>query len=155
EVGLGVVPPGTRPQGAYDGLDHTRPVLANERVELHQNQRDFLGPFVVPAGKGLGLLVDVVGTPSPPALGLLLVPPAPGHSWLATYPHPRVLPPPPAAPLADDVVSAGSTYRRSLPVPPGSYYLVLDNTPLAGRTSPPTSPRDDRALLVNYAVDLE
>lgn len=164
EVGLGVVPPGTRPPGAYDGLDHRRPILANERLELHQNQRDFAGPFVVPPGKELGVLINVSGPPPlpgagaapvTPAVDILLVPRAWGDPWLASYTHERALTPPLGAPLVDDTVVAGAAYRRAIPVPPGSYYLVLDNTAAAGRTSPPTEPRDDRPLYVSYAVDLE
>lgn len=152
EVGTGIVPPGTRPPGAYTGLDHGRPVLANERIELHQNQLDFAGPFQVPPGKQLGVLVNVSGAP---AIDMLLVPRAVAEPWLTAYAHQRQLLPPPGPPLLDEVVPAGTGYRRALPVAPGSYYLVLDNTAVAGRTSPPTTPRDDRPVLVSFAVDLE
>jgi len=150
--GVGVVPPGLRPPEAYTGLDHRRPILANERVELHQNQRDFAGPFEVPAGKELGVLISVQGAP---AVDVLLVPRAVGDAWLGAYTHQAVTTPPPGPMLLDDVVAMGPAYRRALPVPPGSYYLVLDNTPTAGRTSLPTVPRDDRPAVVSYAVDLE
>jgi hypothetical protein len=151
EFGVGVVPPGTHPPGGFVGLDRGHPVLANERVELHQNQRDFAGPFVVPPGKRLGILVNQVGAP---AVDLLLVPRGPGDAWLAAYAHERDVTPPPVMPLLDDVVLAGTVYSRALQVPPGAYYLVLDNTATAGHTSPPTAPRDDRPVVVSYAVDL-
>ena len=152
EYGVGVVAPGARPPEAYRGLDRDRPVLANERVDVHQNQRDFAGPFEVPAGKELGLLISVAGAP---AVDVLLVPRAVGDAWLATYTNQPTTTQPPGQPLLDDVVVAGSAYHRSLAVPPGSYYLVLDNTPTAGRTSLPPYPRNDHAAVVSYAVDLE
>ena len=151
EYGVGIVPPGAHPPGGFLGLDHGHPILANERLELHQNQRDFAGPFVVPPGKQLGLLISETGAPG---LDVLLVPRAPGDAWLAAYAHERDTSPPPVMPLLDDVVPAGAVYNRALQVPPGAYYLVLDNTATAGRTSPPTAPRDDRPVVVSYAVDL-
>ena len=41
-----------------------------------------------------------------------------------------------------------------LPVAKGRYYLVIDNTATAGRIAPPPNLFDDRAALVNYAVEL-
>jgi hypothetical protein len=152
EQGVGVVPPGSHPPGGFLGLDHSRPVLANERIELHQNERDFLGPFVVPPGKRLGVTLNLTGAP---AIDLLAVPRGPGDAWLAAYTHAREVTPPPVAPVFDDVVPAGGMYTRALQLPPGAYYLVLDNTPTAGRTSLPTAPRDDRPVLVSAAVDLQ
>ena len=43
---------------------------------------------------------------------------------------------------------------RTLALPPGYYYLVLDNTASAGRTSPPNAANDDRAALVSYAIEI-
>jgi hypothetical protein len=153
EQGVGVVPPGNHPPGGFLGLDHSRPILANERIELHQNQRDFLGPFVVPPGKRLGVTLNVTG--AAPAIDVLVVPRAPGDAWLAAYTHAREVTPPPVAPVFDDVVPAGGMYSRALQLPPGAYYLVLDNTATAGRTSLPTAPRDDHPVLVSAAVDLQ
>lgn len=153
EVGLGVVAPGQRPPGGgFVGLDRTNTILANERIELHQNQRDFTGPFVVPPGKQLGVMVSETGAP---AVDLLVIPRGAGDAWLAAYTHERDVTPPPAMPVVDDVVAAGPVYRRALRVPPGSYYVVLDNTANAGRTSLPTAPRDDKPVVVSYAVQLE
>jgi hypothetical protein len=152
DFGLGVVPPGARPAEAYAGLDHSRPILANERVDVHQNQRDFAGPFEVPPGKELGLLVNVAGAP---AVDVLVVPRAVGDAWLATYTSELSTTAAPGPALLDEVVATGTPFRRAVALPAGSYYLVLDNTPTAGRTSLPTAPRDDHAAVVSYAVDVE
>jgi hypothetical protein len=152
EFGMGVVALGQHPTAPFKNLDRGRPVLANERSEIHQNQRDFVGPLEVPSGSRLILRIGVDGAP---AVDALLVPRAVGEAWLATYATQAATTPPPAAPVLDEPIAAGALWERTVPVPAGSYYLVLDNTPTAGRTSPTTYARDDRAALVSYAIELE
>jgi hypothetical protein len=149
EYGLGVIPPGEHPPAAFRIVDPDQPVLANERCDVHPNQRDFAGPFAVPAGKKLALVIGVDGAP---AVDVLLVPRDIGDAWLLTYTSQPATTPPPGPPLLDDVVAAGVLYRRTLAVPPGLYYLILDNTATAGRTAPVTA---GRGAVVSYAVALE
>jgi hypothetical protein len=105
EFGLGVVERGQHPSlTPFRVTDSGKPILANDRSELHQNQRDFVGP---------------------------------------------------AAPLLDEAVTAGGVFKRTLSVPPGLYYLVVDNTPNAGRTQPPNVAGDDRAAMVSYGIALD
>jgi hypothetical protein len=147
--GLGIIPPGQRPAEAYKNLDRARPILANERSAIYAGQRDFVGPFEVPADKKAGLVITVEGAP---AIDALVVPRAIGDAWLAVYATQAATTPPPGPPAAEDAVPAGPVYRRALAVPPGLYYLVLDNTPTAGRTSPVAS---GQPAIVSYAVTLE
>jgi hypothetical protein len=144
-VGVGVIPPGRRPPEAYLNLDPDRVTLANERSEIHANQRDFVGPLEVPSGRRLDLTLGVSGVP---AVRALVVPRAVGDAWLATYVSQAAPTPPPGPPLLDEAVTAGPIYRRSLPVAPGAYYLVLDNAQGA-----PAGP--DPGAVVSYAVALE
>jgi len=58
-------------------------------------------------------------------------------------------------PLLDEAVPAGAVFKRTLAVPAGSYYLVLDNTATAGRTMPPKIAGDDRAANVSYGIALD
>jgi hypothetical protein len=146
ELAPGVVPRGSRPTEAFRDLDRSRWVLANERSEVRARQRDFVGPFDVPPGKKLGLIVSVDGAP---AVEVVLVPRDAGEAWLLAYTGQAALTPPPALPLLDEVVPAGSVHRRSLAVAPGAYYLVLDNT----RPGPATS--GNLAAVVSYALALE
>jgi len=150
EMGLGVIPPGAHPTPGISTLDRDKPVLANDRSELHTNQRDFV-PLDVPAGARLTLLVGVAGVP---AVDVLLVPRAPGDAWLAAYATQAATTPPTAQPLVDEPVTAGAIWQRTVAVPPGAYYLVLDNTPTAGRSAPAAGYGDQPAL-VSYAVQLE
>jgi hypothetical protein len=149
EYGVGVVPPGVHPPTAYRILDPDQTVLANERSDVHTNERDFAGPFAVPQGKKLDLVIGVDGVP---AIDVLLVPRSAGEAWLSTYTSQPATTPPPEPPLLDEVVTAGVLYRRTVAVPPGLYYLVLDNTATAGRTAPVTV---GRGAMVSYAVALE
>lgn len=149
EYGLGIIPPGQHsPTAAYRILDPNQTVLANERCDVRLNQRDFAGPFAVPAGKELDLVIGVEGAP---AVDVLLVPRDVGDAWLATYTSQAATTPPPGLPVLDDVAATGVLYRRTLAVPPGSYYLVLDNTATAGRTAPATA---GRGAVVSYVVAL-
>jgi hypothetical protein len=151
ELGLGVIPPGGHPPTALTGVDQGKRVIANERTEVHQNQRDYV-PLEVPAGSRLTLLVGVDGAP---AIDVLLVPRAVGDAWLYTYVTQSRTTPPAAPPILDEAVVAGGVWQRTLEVPAGQYYLVLDNTDTAGRTAPPRNVRDDRAALVSYGIELD
>jgi hypothetical protein len=45
-------------------------------------------------------------------------------------------------------------WRKTVALPKGFYYLVLDNTSVAGRTQPSGVAHDDRAAMVSVAVEL-
>jgi hypothetical protein len=145
EYGLGMVAPGEHPTAPYKNLDRGLLVLANERSELHPNQRDYVGPFQVTGGK-LTLVVSVDGTP---AADVLLVPRSTGEPWLAAYILGAATGPPPGPSLLDEAVTAGLAFRRTLSVPAGQYYLVLDNTATAGRATPAGT------ATVSYAIEVE
>ena len=151
EVGPGMVPPGKHPIAPFKGSDG-REVVVNDRSELHASQRDFVGPFEVPQGKKLVLSVGIDGAP---AADVLLVPRALGEAWLQSYLTQAQTTPPPGQPFVDEPVFSGAVWRKTLPVPAGQYYLVLDNTATAGRTNPTAYAHDDRAVLASYAIELE
>jgi hypothetical protein len=152
EFGLGMVEKGKRPPSPYEVKDNGRLLLANERVEVHQNQRDHVGPYEVPGkGKALYLSVNVDGAP---AMDVIVLHRGVGEAWLTQYMTSLTLAPPSAPPMLDEVVPTGLVWRKTLPLPPGQYYVVFDNTSAAGRTAPPQITGDDRAALVSYAVEL-
>ncbi|MEO7328329.1 MAG: hypothetical protein ABI193_07110 [Minicystis sp.] len=146
EFGMGVVEKGSHPPAPFKGTDN---MLANEMIEVHQGQRDFVGPLEVPSGGKLDIKVAIDGAP---ACDVLLVPRYIGEAWLQTYVTQAVTTAPPNPPLLDDSVFSGAVWHRTLSLPGGLYYLVLDNTATAGRTMPTTYARDDRAVLVKLAV---
>ena len=152
DFGLGLVEKGKMPFHPYQIRGNARTVLANERIEVHARQRDFLGPFEVDAqGRALFLTLAVDGAE---AVDVMLVPKDAGEQWLSLYIHQPMTTAPAYPPLLADVATSAQPYRRMLPVAKGRYYLVIDNTATAGRAAPPPNPFDDRAALVNYAVEL-
>lgn len=152
DFGLGIVEKGQRPRRPYDIPKGGRIVAANDRSEVHQNQRDFAGPFEVPSeGQAIYLTVAVDGAP---AVDVEIVPRALGEQWLLTYRTQPGTTPPPARPLLDEPAPAGAPWRRLLRVPAGQYYVVFDNTPTAGMSSPPQNAFDDRAAMVSYAIEV-
>ncbi|MBU0606813.1 MAG: hypothetical protein KKI08_02955 [Armatimonadetes bacterium] len=157
---LGVLERGARPlqpfgKGSSDWL-----VLANERSELHSGQRDYAGPFSIDsADQALYLTVALEGSP---AVDVLVVPKAVGESWASQYErYPHTGPPPQPAIFEDTVTALGAVvgapataYRKKLPLPVGTYFIVFDHSATAGKTAPPGTALDDRAALVSYAVQL-
>ncbi len=152
DFGLGIVEKGKTPFHPYQIAGDAKVVLANERIEVHSGQREFLGPFEIDSqGKAMFLTVRVDGAE---AVDLFVVPKDAGDQWLSLYMHQPQTTPPQYAPLMADVAAAALPYRKTLPVGKGRYYLVVDNTPTAGRVAPPANLFDDRAALVDYAVQL-
>jgi hypothetical protein len=152
EFGPGYVAPGKRPFRPFIVESEDRITLDDDRTEVHSNQQDFIGGFVVPDDdQALTLTVRVDGAP---AVDLLIVRKedgdrvidryvqTPGGSQLLT---PAVL---------DDTVASGALWKRRVDVPKGKYYLVVDHSPVLGRSSPPAVVGDDRAARVDYVVEL-
>lgn len=154
DFGLGVVEKGQKPKTSYpfNPRDPSRQVLANERTEIHQEQRDFAGPFVVEDdGSALYLTAAVEGAP---AVDVFVMARPTAEQWLMEYTHNLAPTPPSALPLFSETVSSGSVFQRPVRVPKGQYYVIFDNTSSAGATRPASAAGDDRAALVSYAVEL-
>jgi len=150
--GLGVVEKGQKPPVPYAKANNGRTILANERTEIHQGQRDFAGPYEVTGdGQALYLTMSVDGAPG---VDVIVMPTSIGQAWRDTYIQQIATTPPPSPGRVDEPVAQGMIWRRTVPLPKGTYYVVLDNTTTAGRTSLPANPNDDRAAAVSYGVEL-
>jgi hypothetical protein len=119
---------------------------------VHQNQRDHAGPFEI-TGKNQALYLSV-NVDGAPGIDVMVVPRGIGEAWLVQYTTAAAPTAPPASALLDEPATQGMVWRRTVPLPPGQYYVVFDNTAAAGRTQPPGYAGDDRAALVSYAVEL-
>jgi hypothetical protein len=153
DFSLGIVPLGKRPFHPYqvaraDGFV----TYENERTEIHQNQRDFIGPIVIEEkGRALYITAAVDGVP---AIDFMVLKKAEAEASLLTYfEQPQALPLS-GAPLSSEVLSAGNQVKRAIVVPPGTYYVLFDNTPTAGQVAPTNNPLDDRAAVVNYLIQI-
>lgn len=152
QFGMGVVEKGQRPPEPYQRDESGRKLLANERTEVHREQRDYIGPLEISgSGEALTLTMSVDGAPG---VDVLLFQRAPADPWLQAYTSQPAPAPPATAPLLDETVSAGAIWRRTVPLPRGLYYLVLDNTSTAGKTQPAGVAQDDRAALVSYGIQV-
>ena len=149
--GVGIVEKGQRPPAPYKKTDTGHLLLANERTEIHQGQRDYVGPFEVTGdGRALHLTISVDGAPG---ADVIVVPASIGQAWRDTYIQQAAPTPPPSPGRVDEPVAQGVIWRRSVALPKGTYYVVIDNTDTAGRTSLPKSPTDDIAATISYAVE--
>ncbi|HEX7669141.1 MAG TPA: hypothetical protein VF395_06150 [Polyangiaceae bacterium] len=150
DFGMGYIPVGKKPFRPFYVESVDKVVLDDDRTEVHGNQQDFVGGFVVKEDdQALYMTVQVDGAP---AVDIFLVPKADGDRVIDRYvrtPGPSLLF---APPLLEDTVAAGAPYKRTVPVPKGTYYLLVDNSAALGRSAPPAILGDDRAARVDYVV---
>jgi len=150
EFGIGVVPVGQRPFRPFTVKTEGKRVVVNERTEVHLAQQDFIGPIDVPdEDRALYFTLTLDGTQ---AVDALLVPEAVGRAMLEKYernPGPSALTGPA---LLDEPVVQDELWKRYAVTPRGKYYLVVDNSGAAGRTTPPPGPSDGRSARVDVLV---
>jgi hypothetical protein len=152
EFGMGIIPVGQHPTKPFRLSTDARRTYENARVDVHQNQRDFVGPIVVrDSGQALYLTASVDGTP---AVDLFVFARDEADPAMRAYIDSVQAAPMPPSRTLNDVVVAGRPYRRTVPVKAGTYYVVFDNTRTAGPTMPPTHLLDDRAATVSYAIQV-
>ncbi|HVH43314.1 MAG TPA: hypothetical protein VM925_13255 [Labilithrix sp.] len=153
DFALGIVPLGKRPFHPYQVESGDGKVTyENERTEVHQNQRDFVGPIVVEeSGRAIYLTAAVDGVP---AIDVLVMRKAEAEQSLQYYFEYPQAGPLAGAPMSSEVLANGNPLKRAIVVPPGTYYVVFDNTPTAGQVSPTINPLDDRAAVVNYLIQI-
>ncbi len=150
EFGLGLLATSERPFHPFTVETHDKRVLMNERTEVHLGQQDFIGPLLVKGDdQSLYLTVAVDGAP---AVDVLLVSETAGRAMLETFTRqagPAALV---GAGLLDEPAARGSLWKRYLNVPAGNYFLVLDNSAAAGRTTPPAGPSDGLSARVDVLI---
>lgn len=150
DFGLGYVPKGQKPYKPFDITSDSKRVLQNERTEVHLQTQDFVGPLEVTSDdQALYVTLELDGAPS---VDFQIVPKALGDAMLDRYvrtpgPCPTLGPP-----IFDASAQPGARAQQAVPVPPGQYFLVLDNTSALGRSQPPAGAAGDHAARVDYAV---
>lgn len=139
---------GTWPKVSYQvkgGL-----VLLNDRTEVHEQQRDFLGPFSIDEADQIdGHRQDRRRARD-------------GSSRWRTARSSRgsrsttvgEVTPPPSKPLQQAVVKQNEQFQLDV-TGKGVYWIVFDNTgTIPGGAKPPGNLLDDRAAVANYSVVL-
>ncbi|MDB4944864.1 MAG: hypothetical protein JWP97_4398 [Labilithrix sp.] len=152
EFGLGIIALGKKPFHPYQVHGTDRITYENERTEVHQNQRDFVGPIKVEdSGRSIFVTAQLDGAP---AIDVMVMRKAEGDASLQLYYEYPASGPLAGPPIAGDVLQQGLEVMRAVPVPPGMYYVVFDNTSTAGQVAPPGNALDDRAAVVNYLIQI-
>lgn len=156
EFGIGHLPLGQHPPHAFDLRGSGRRTYENLRTEVHGGERDFIGPISIEGfGRAIFLHMHLEGIPS---VDVFVVPKAEGDPSLLRYMQYGGAGPLAFMPRFSDVIRYGQEYERAVPVPPGMYYVVIDNTPSAGQVAPPPAPLfnvlGDQAAVVNYAIQI-
>jgi hypothetical protein len=151
-VSVGIVELGKRPFRPYDVHGSSRLTVENARTEVHENQRDFVGPIEIDgSGRSLYVSAQLDGAP---AVDVLVLRKEEGEASLRLYYDYPQTGPLAGAPLGGWVLQAGTPLQQSIPLPKGLYYVVFDHTPTAGAVAPPNNPLDDRAAVVNYVLQI-
>lgn len=152
DLGLGIIPTGQKPFKPFNIKSSSRVALENNRTEVHRGQQDFVGGFEIKEeDQALFFTATVDGAP---AVDVFVVPKGMGDNMLSQYAvqgGPAKLP---QAPLLDEALTQGQTWKRFLPLPKGIYYLVFDNAAGVGRTDPQAVAGDDQAAKIDYLVQL-
>ncbi len=152
DFGLGVIDVGKHPQKPWDVHGSSKLTYENLRTEVHQNQRDFVGPIVIEdSGRALFVTATLDGVDT---VDVLLLGKAEGEASLGYYLGYGASGPLAGNPSFSDIVRAGAQYTKAIPVAKGTYYLVWDNTPTAGVVAPPVNLLDDRAAVISYVLQI-
>jgi hypothetical protein len=136
DFGLGTIPLGERPAHPYDMHGAKMLVYENLRTEVDQEERDFIGPIeVADSGRALYVQATMHGVP---AIDVLVMKKEDAEVSLGLYYNYGA-----SGPLDANVFQAGlvprdQPFKQMIPVPKGTYYVVLDNTSTAGGVAPPS-----------------
>jgi hypothetical protein len=150
DFGVGLIPVGARPYHPFTFSTEDKKSLVNERTEVHLGQQDFIGPLAIDEDdQALYLTLSLDGAP---AMDALLVPEATGRAMIDTYTTHAGAVAPMSPPLLDEPLTRGALWKRYAITPKGRYYLVLDNSGAAGRTTPPAGPADGLSGRVDVLI---
>lgn len=144
---LGILKLGQKPVHPFRIKGGSKVTYENARVEIHQNERDFIGPIRLEKPGAIFVTATLEGQP---AIDVFVIPKDeadPSMRWYfdvgdvtRLYAEPRI----------QGVAQQGLEYRTTVPLPTGSYYVVLDNTALAGQAAPQSA----SAAAVSYVIQI-
>ena len=157
DFGLGVIEKGKKPFHPFEVHGTDKLTLASDWSEIHAEQREFLGPFLVDDDKrALFMTMTLDGAP---AIDVFVMRKDAADPWLRDYVLKPGATPLPAQPLMSDVLPGKTEWRRSVPLAKGTYFVVLDHTSSAGQVAPQTGPAGvlgpaDLAAVARYVIQL-
>ncbi len=147
QFALGILRPPRKPYAPMRVASGEHFTYANESIAVHAGQRDYLGPFRIhESGQRLALRAVLQGVP----VDVMVVPKRTGDMWRNAYQSGAPLGPPPGPVVGGGVLSSLRPMRAAFRLPPGSYYVVVDNTRMAGRVGP----RGNSTVSISYVAQL-
>jgi len=154
DFSLGILEPPQRPTHPFAVTSSDHVLLDSETTDVRANQVDFLGPFEVTGnGQALFLRFKLSG----PAVDVLVLSRNQGDPWREGMQRGTPLAPPPSPAIASFVVQPNIDQQQSLRLPPGQYYVVVDNSAVIGTVAPPWNPMDvlgSGGAVLSYSVEL-
>jgi hypothetical protein len=152
DFGFGVVELGQRPVHPFNLPSDGGTVYEHQRIEIHQEERDFVGPIVIhDDGASIEVTAAIDGSPQ---AEFFVMRAGEGRASLDLYLNFPQSGPLAGNPIFGDVLNQGMVYKRRIPVAKGSYYVVFDNTSSAGMTSPRGGQGVESTAVVSYALRL-
>lgn len=144
---LGILMPPDRPRQPFKSGGDGRVLVDADTAEVRVEQVDFVGPIVIEdSGQSLFFKYQLNG----PAAEALLWSRAEADAWREQLQAGAALAPPAAPASVAFPLAVGMTQEQRVPLPPGQYMLVIDNSSRVGRVNPPWNPLN--AVGVNPVV---
>jgi len=147
---LGHLEPPQKPKRQFKAGDD-RVVLASDLTEVRGASRDYLGPFeIADKEAALFLRVKVDGAP----VVYTLVDRSVGELWRRTYEAAQPMGAPPGAVLGQGTLAVGEASLR-FPLPPGAYYVVVENLqPAPFAPLGMSLPLPEQTAYVSYSAEI-
>jgi hypothetical protein len=134
---LGILLPPERPRQPFGSGGEGRWLVDADTAEVRVEQIDFLGPIVVEdSGQSLYFKYALTG----PQAEALLWSRADADAWRERLQMGTPLAPPPTPAILGFALAPGAPQEQRVPLPPGQYVLVIDNSSRVGRVNPPWNP---------------
>jgi hypothetical protein len=154
DFSLGILEPPKRPVHPFGLGDSDRVSLASEVTDIRPNQVDFLGPFeVAESGQALFLRFKLNG----PAIDAFVMSRMQGDPFREALQRGTPLGPPPSPPVTSFVIQPNADQSQHVRLPPGQYYVLVDNSNRLGAVAPPWSPiavLGGGSAVLSYSVEL-
>jgi len=154
EFTLGQLQPPLHPPKPFNIPSGGRYAFVNDTTEVRSEEVDMLGPFeVTESGQALFCRFRLTG----PSLDVLILRRGAGDLWRSGLQLGAPLAPPPEAPLMQFPLMPGTEQHQKIPLPPGQYYIVLDNSSKVGSVNPPWNPLGvvgGNVAVVSHVVEL-
>jgi hypothetical protein len=151
---LGILMPPERPRQPFAAGGAGRLLVDADTSEVRVEQVDFIGPIVVEdSGQSLFFKYALTG----PNAEALLWGRAQADAWREALQMGAVLGPPPTPASLGFALNPGVTEEQRVPLPPGQYMLVIDNSSRVGRVNPPWNPLNAvgaNPVVLSYRLEL-